>query len=289
MNADLHRRIQRYGWDRAADLYEPLWQTQLADARATVLEFATLTPGERVLDVASGTGLVTFEAARAVDPGGRVLGIDVSTRMVELARQRSQRLRTTNCRFAAMGAEALTLPDASFDVALCTLGLMYVPDPGQALREMRRVLRPGGRAVIAVWGERSKCGWSALFPIVDAEVASEVCPLFFQLGQAEALAQACLDAQFEVTQQRRIAASLSFSGAQDACDAAFVGGPVALAWSRFSDDVRARVRAQYLEAIEPWRSDGGYAIPGEFVIVEARAAARRASHASFGSDLTELE
>lgn len=270
MNADLHRRIQRYGWDRAADRYEPLWQAQLAEARATVLEFATLAPGERVLDVASGTGLITFEAARAVGAEGRVLGIDVSTRMVELARRRSQRLETTNCSFAAMGAEALTLPDAGFDVVLCTLGLMYVPDPAQALREMRRVLRPGGRVVIAVWGERSNCGWSALFPIVDAEVASEVCPLFFQLGRAEALAQACIDARFAIMRQRRIATSLIFSGADEACDAAFIGGPVALAWSRFCRDARARVRARYLEAIEPWRCDRGYAIPGEFVVVGAR-------------------
>jgi ubiquinone/menaquinone biosynthesis C-methylase UbiE len=280
MNADLHRRIQRYGWDRAADRYEPLWQAQLADCRAAVLEFAALVPGERVLDIASGTGLVTFAAARAVGPEGRVLGIDVSRRMVALARERSQRLEMTNCSFAAMGAEALTLPDATFDVVLCTLGLMYVPDPGLALREMRRVLRPGGRVAIAVWGERSRCGWSALFPIVDAEVESEVCPLFFQLGRAEALARACVDARFEVMQQRRIATSLIFAGAQEACDAAFVGGPVALAWSRFSQDVRARVRARYLDAIEPWRSDGGYAIPGEFVVVGARAAAERETHAA---------
>jgi ubiquinone/menaquinone biosynthesis C-methylase UbiE len=283
MNADLHRRIQRYGWDRAADLYEPLWQSQLAAARATVLEFANLAPGEQVLDVASGTGLVTFEAAQAVGPAGRVLGVDVSSRMVELALRRSQCLQTTNCEFAAMGAEALSLPDARFDVVMCTLGLMYVADPDQALREMRRVLRPTGRMVIAVWGERSNCGWSALFPIVDAEVASEVCPLFFQLGQADALARACRDAQFEVTQERRIATSLAFSGAEDACDAAFVGGPVALAWSRFSEGVRTRVRIRYLEAIEPWRRDGGYAIPGEFVVVGARAAAMRTSRAATSS------
>jgi ubiquinone/menaquinone biosynthesis C-methylase UbiE len=270
MNTDLHRRIQRYGWDRAADVYEPLWQAQLAEARASVLEFAALTPGERVLDVASGTGLVTFEAARAVGTQGSVLGVDVSTRMVELAQRRSQLAQMKNCTFAAMGAESLTLPDATFDVVLCTLGLMYVAEPDRALREMRRVLRPGGRVVIAVWGERARCGWSALFPIVDAEVSSEVCPLFFHLGQAEALALACIDVRFEIERQRRITTLLAFADAEEACDAAFVGGPVALAWSRFSQDVRERVRARYLAAIEPWRRDRGYAVPGEFVVVGAR-------------------
>ena len=275
LNADLQKRIQRYGWDRAADHYEPLWRAQLGHARAAVLEFAAPAPGERVLDVACGTGLVTFEAARAVGPEGNVLGIDVSRRMVDLSSRRARALEVANCSFSPMDAEMLALPDASFDLVLCALGLMYVPEPERALREMQRVLRPEGRAVIAVWGERSRCGWSEVFPIVDAEVKSEVCPLFFRLGYPGTLARMCADARLEVTRERRIAVTLNYDGADTACDAAFVGGPVALAWSRFSDDVRARARKQYLDAIEPWRHDDGYAIPGEFLVVAARAVARR--------------
>jgi SAM-dependent methyltransferase len=165
-----------------------------------------------------------------------------------------------------MDAESLALPDARFDVVLCALGLMYMPNPQQALQEMYRVLRPGGRMSVAVWGERANCGWSALFPIVDAEVASEVCPLFFRLGQPGTLERLCADANFEEVRQRRITAPLMFASAEEACDAAFVGGPVALAWSRFSEEARTRVRSRYLEAIDPWRQGLGYRIPGEFVI-----------------------
>jgi ubiquinone/menaquinone biosynthesis C-methylase UbiE len=271
MEPSLQRRVQRYGWDRAAPDYESLWQVQLASARSQLLASASLAPGEHVLDVACGTGLVTFCAAQAVGPTGRLLGVDLSGRMVEAARQRAEERQVSNASFARKDAEALGLPDATFDAALCCLGLMYLPEPEKAVREMRRVLRPGGRMVLAVWGERSACGWAPLFPIVDAEVSSEVCPLFFRLGQQDALARLCTEAGVEVLEQHRLTTTLSYSDPDEACNAAFIGGPVALAWSRFDAPVRARVRRRYLDAIEAWRVDGGYRIPGEFVVLAAVA------------------
>ena len=273
MEPRLQRRVQRYGWDLAAADYEWTWRAQLASAQAKLLACASLAPGERVLDVACGTGLVAFAAAKAVGPGGEVVGVDISGQMIEAARLRADVRKVPNARFTRMDAETLTLPDAAFDVVLCALGLMYMPDPARALREMRRVLRPGGRLVLAVWGDRSRCGWSELFSIVDAEVASEVCPLFFHLGREGALARLCADAQFESIEQHRIAATLDYADAEQACRAAFVGGPVALAWSRFDDNVQARVRTRYVESITPWRHDRGYRVPGEFVIVAAAAPA----------------
>lgn len=271
MDARVQRRIQRYGWDRAADSYETLWRSQLAAAQSELLVLAALRPGETVLDVACGTGLVSFDAARAVGRAGRVLGVDLSDLMVEAAQARALSLGLENTAFARMDAESLALPDASQDAALCALGLMYMPEPECAVNEMRRVLRPGGRMVLAVWGERARCGWSALFPIVDAEIAGEVCPLFFRLGQGDTLSRLCADAGFEHIEARRIAVTLDYADAEQACDAAFVGGPVAMAWSRFDEATRTRVCANYLEAISPWRHAGAYRIPGEFVIVAAAA------------------
>jgi ubiquinone/menaquinone biosynthesis C-methylase UbiE len=279
MDARLQRRIQRYGWDLAAVDYESLWRAQLAAAQDALLALASPAVGERVLDIACGTGLVSFDAARKVGSNGHVLGIDISERMVEAAERRARELGLSNCTFRRMGAEDLALPDAAFDAVFCALGLMYMPEPERALREMYRVLRPGGRVSLAVWGERSKCGWSAMFPIVDAEVASEVCPLFFRFGESDALARLCADAGFEEIKHRRIAAMLLFADADEACEAAFVGGPVALAWSRFDQKVRARVRARYLEAIESWRQGHGYRIPGEFVVAAAVAPGEKHSRA----------
>ena len=270
MEERLQRRVQRYGWDRAAPDYEPLWQRQLAAAHSTLLAVAQLVPGERVLDVACGTGLVTVAAARAVGPRGCVLGVDLSGTMIQVARERAAAAALDQISFARMDAEALSFPDASLDVALCALGLMYPPCPQAALREMRRVLRPGGRMVSAVWGERRGCGWAAIFDIVAAEVKSEVCPLFFRLGQADTLARHCVDARFEVSGQWRLVTTLDYADGTEACNAALAGGPVALAWSRFDAATRTRVQRRYLEALEPWRSGGAYAVPAEFLVVAGR-------------------
>jgi len=273
MEAKLQRRVQRYGWDLAAAAYEVLWQPQLSVAQARVLAFAAAQPGEQVLDVACGTGLVALPAAEAVGPQGHVTGIDISGEMLHAAQRSADERGLSNVSFARMDAEQLDLPDASFDVVTCALGLMYVPDPAEAVREMRRVLKPGGRMVIAVWGERAHCGWASVFPIVDAEVASDVCPLFFNLGVGDQLEQLCRQAQFDLIGQLRINTTLIYADADEACRAVFVGGPVSLAWSRFDNEVRGRVRAEYLESIAAWRNGNGYRVPGEFLIVAARAKA----------------
>lgn len=270
LQARLQRRIQRYGWDLAADAYEFLWQQQLSAAHQRLLTLAAPSTGETVLDVASGTGLMALAVADRVGPRGQVIGVDISERMVVASQQRADALALDNAIFQRMDGEQLDFVDASFDLVLCALGLMYMPDPDQALREIQRVLRPGGRVVLAVWGERSHCGWSAVFPIVDAEVTSEVCPMFFQLGYAGALTALCEQAGLIGVAEQRITAPLHYANAQEACDAAFVGGPVAMAWSRFDELTRRRVQQRYLEAIAEWKLGDGYRVPGEFVLMLAQ-------------------
>ena len=270
MDARLQRRIQRYGWDLAVDDYARHWHALLAGVQGELLAQAAPQPGEQVLDVACGTGVVSLAMAAAVGPGGGVLGVDLSAGMVASAEARAQAAGVSQAQFARMDAEALALPAASFDLVVCALGLMYMPDADAALREVQRVLRPGGRAVLAVWGERARCGWAPLFGIVDAEVHSEVCPLFFGLGQGEALARSCATVGLTVTLSHRRDDALWHTDADAACEAAFAGGPVALAWSRFDGATRARVRARYLDAIAPWREGTDYRLPAEFVLVAAR-------------------
>lgn len=270
MDPRLQRRVQRYGWDKAASLYQHAWQRQLAPAQTRLLEHVALQPGERVLDVACGDGLVTFRAAATVGRDGSVVGVDLSEAMVERARTSARERGIDHARFDRMDAESLALPSASFDVALCALGLMYVPNARTAIDEMIRVLVPGGRIAAVVWGQRNRCGWAEIFPIVDARVASDVCPLFFSLGTANRLRTLCEDAGLEDVVVEQLETRLEWASADEACCAAFEGGPVALAYSRFDEDTKAGVRREYLLSIEPWRHGDGYAVPGEFVIVAGR-------------------
>lgn len=270
MDAKLQRRIQRYGWDKASGDYEEYWSKQIEPAQKRLLEMAALRPGERVLDIACGTGLITFPAAITVGPQGSVVGTDISDRMVERGREESARQGLMNVSFQRADAEALDFPESSFDAALCSLGLMYVPDPQNALRQVLRLLKPGGRMGAAVWGQRDRCGWAGIFPIVDARVKSEVCPMFFQLGTGNSLRMAMEMAGFCDVTVHRLANALDYESPEDALGAAFAGGPVALAYAHFDDDIRKEAHAEYLRTIQPYRRGGGYSIPGEFVVALAR-------------------
>lgn len=271
MEARLQKRVQRYGWDRAAALYERGWRGPLDPAQTLLVGCAALAEGERVLDVACGTGIVTLRAAEAVGRSGRVVGTDISEEMLRRAAATARAAGLEQVELRRMEAEELAFPDASFDAVLCALGLMYVTDAPRALREARRVLRPGGRYVAAVWGERARCGWAEIFPIVDRRVASEVCPLFFQLGTADVLERTLREAGFSDVRSARIRTELRYDSPAAALEAAFDAGPVALACSRFPEAVRRSADEEYLASIEAFRAGAGYAIPGEFVVAEGRA------------------
>ena len=271
MEPKLQRWVQRQGWDRAASCYERYWGDQLRPAIDLLLATADLRPGERVLDIAAGTGAVSLQAAAAVAPSGRVLATDLSPKMLDELARRAAAGRHRNIDVACCGAEELAVGD-SFDLALCSLGLMYVPSPQAAVDAVHRAVRPGGRTVVSVWGDRRHCGWAEIFPIVDARVASDVCPMFFALGSVGALTALLEGAGFVDAHETRLAVELHYADAAEALGAAFLGGPVALAAARFSADDRATAHAEYLASIERYADGSGYRIPGEFVVASARRA-----------------
>lgn len=266
MEPALQRRVQRYGWDKAATHYENAWQQQLKPAHDSLFDMAAIQQGQKIVDIACGTGLISFKAAAATGNNGFVLGNDISDKMIEIAIQLAKENNISNSKFERMDAEELKINDDEFDVALCALGLMYVPNPGTAVKEMYRVLKKGGTAVAAVWGKRSNCGWADIFEIVDKRVSSEVCPMFFNLGNDLVLEKNFELAGFTDVKINKIQTTLEYDSDETACAAAFEGGPVALAYFKFPETVQKEVRDEYLASIEKYKVGKGYSIPGEFII-----------------------
>jgi SAM-dependent methyltransferase len=138
-------------WDDMADVYVREIDRRFAPIIDRLLTRAELQPGQRILDLGTGTGSVTLASAPRVAPDGHVLGVDISPEMLALARARASGAALTNLSFADGRAEAIPAERSSQDTVVASLSLMYVIDRAAAAREIARVLKPGGRLVAAVW------------------------------------------------------------------------------------------------------------------------------------------
>jgi len=144
-------------WDRMSDVYLREIDRRFETVVSGVLTRAGLRPGQRVLDLGTGTGAVAAQAAERVAPDGHVVGVDISREMLAQARRRFLEAHLANVTLQEGRAEAIPADDAAFDVVLASLSLMFAIDRLAAAREIARVLRPDGRFVAAIWGGPDQC------------------------------------------------------------------------------------------------------------------------------------
>jgi ubiquinone/menaquinone biosynthesis C-methylase UbiE len=138
-------------YDEIADQYDTISHRVAYPVAARLVELAGLAPGERVLDVGTGTGMVPFEVARAATRTS-VVGTDISTGMIEKASRKAgeQGLDPDRVSFQVMDAEAMSFAPGEFDVVMSAFALGHMPRPERAMAEMFRVMRPGGRLLVTV-------------------------------------------------------------------------------------------------------------------------------------------
>jgi ubiquinone/menaquinone biosynthesis C-methylase UbiE len=221
---------------------------------ADLIEDAALLPGERVLDVACGTGVVARLAADRVGPGGAVAALDVNPAM--LATARSIPSSGADIRWYETPAEAMPLPDHTFDVVFCQLGLQFIADKKTAMREMRRVLAPGGRVLVSAPPP------SAFFDVLDqalarhagAEAAAFVRTVF-SLGAPGTIEHLFREAGFESVAVRTYTKSLRLPAARDFLWQYVHCTPLAGMLTHLDADRIAALEEDVVRGWQPW-SDG---------------------------------
>lgn len=234
-------------------------------------------PGERVLDVACGTGVVTRLVGPMVAPGGSVVGLDVSPAMLDIARNIGPSEGSVPVEWTQASAIDMPLPDDDVDVVLCQQGLQFFPDRDRGVHEMHRVLRPGGRLALSVW--RSLAHNEVPDAINEALLARLGVPAGaapFTLGDADDLRRMLVDAGFTDVSIEEETLPATFESSKLYVDVIVEGGAAVIpALSEMTPEERAEARAQVhgdlSEAFRRFETDGVFRFPMSTHVAVARA------------------
>jgi SAM-dependent methyltransferase len=243
-----------------------------------LLDLTAPRPGERVLELACGPGGLGLAAAERVVPGGEVVISDVAPGMTAIAAARARELGLRNVVTRELDLEFIDEPDASYDVVLCREGLMLVPEPARAAAEIRRVLRPGGRAGLAVWGPRTRNPWLGIvFDAVSEQTGAPMPP-------------PGVPGPFSLEDSRELAAVLSSAGLEDVAVTEFptpytaasadewwqrtcaLAGPLAQRLAALPEPAARELQARAQSAVALYEvPGGGLEIPGISLVAIAHA------------------
>jgi SAM-dependent methyltransferase len=233
-----------------------------------MLAGAALRPGDRVLELACGPGGAGLAAAERVRPNGEVVLSDVVPEMTSIAAARARERGLDNVRTATLDLEEIDEPDGSYDVVLCRDGLMFAVDVERAAGEIHRVLRPGGRLAVAVWGPRGENPWLGfVFDAVTAMTGMPVPPPGvpgpFALGDDPRLQHILLEAGFtDVTIEPLSTPLRSPSFEAWWTRTAAVAGPLSAILSRLDANATAALEDRLRTAVAPYTTEHGLELPG---------------------------
>ena len=281
VDLDEYRRASHAIWEAMA----PGW-----DARHEYLELATRPvterileglrplPGETILELAAGTGVLGLAIAAALRGQGRVIVSDFSASMVEAARRRGAELGLEGVEYRVLDGERLDLPEASVDGVACRFGFMLMADPAAALAEARRVLRPGGRIACAVVGPPEGNPWASLPGRVLSEAGhlpppSPGAPGIHALADPERLRGLLVGAGFAEPRIDEVSAAWTFSDDEDFWDfLERMAGPFAAVFRRLDAGENARLRAELSRRLEAYAGNEGITLPALSLVASATVA-----------------
>lgn len=252
------------GWERR----RPFIETTVAPVREWLIRELAPRPGATVLELAAGAGDTGFDAAARIGGHGRLISTDISPAMLEVCRRRGAERGVINAEYRVTNAERIDLGDDSVDGVLCRFGYMLMADPAAALAETRRVLRPGGRLALAVWGPPDRNPYFTL--IAMALVArghlsppDPAAPGLFSLDDHARLRALLGRAGFTSARTEEVPVRFAFADAAEYLDVtADTAGPFAMILRGLPEAELAAIRAQLQAGIAPFAVGRGYQIPG---------------------------
>lgn len=241
----------------APENYERYFVPSIGAAFAeNLIERAALRPGERVLDVACGTGVVTRLAAQRVGDNGAVAGLDVTPGMLAVARSATS--PKLGIDWYEASADAMPLPDGAFDVVLCQMGLQFISNKLGALREMRRVLAPGGRLLLNVPGPTP-----ALFAAMADPLGKHIGPqatafvhVVFSLHDEQELRELMSSAGFHEVDVQKTRTNLTLPPANEFLWQYLCSTPLANVVAKASDESRAALEGEVGDRWQNFSTDG---------------------------------
>jgi ubiquinone/menaquinone biosynthesis C-methylase UbiE len=262
------------GWGREADTVRA-WGMPVSVA---MVDSLGLQPGQRVLELAAGPGDTGFMAAELVRPGGTLISSDGAEPMIEVARARAAQLGIDNVEFRQLELEWIDLETASVDAVLVRWGIMLTVDPPAAAHEIRRVLRPGGHAALAVWAALERNPWAmipgrALVELGYAEPPDPSLPGPFSLAEDGRLAEVLEDAGFTDVEVISVALERRSAGAQEMiAESANCSPGFGATYGELSPEQQAEVAAHMTAAAAPYTApDGSVTLPGVSLVARADA------------------
>ncbi|MFQ6000843.1 MAG: class I SAM-dependent methyltransferase [Anaerolineae bacterium] len=256
-------------WDRTAPKYGQAGPPIFSISAQRLLELMSLKPGDRLLDVACGRGAVAIPAAKQVGPSGHVTATDYSPCMVAEAEKEANKRGLSNITCACMEAQNLEFPDNSFDALTCSFALFFFPDMRRALAEMRRVLVPGGKLGLSLWGKGAIVPpWPILGETIREYGLRPVVPnpIAWRPEAIEALLTSAGFSDIEIVEERY---DLPFREASEVWEFTLSVGPIEVMLERLSKNERQEFIEAFLSRIRELATPEG--IPANFRVLYALA------------------
>jgi SAM-dependent methyltransferase len=262
------------GWGKRADRIRD-WGMPVS---AAMVEALALRPGQRVLELAAGPGDTGFMAAQLVGPGGTLVSSDGADAMLDVARARAAELGVDNVEFRQLELEWIDLETATVDAVIVRWGIMLIVDPEAAAREVRRILRPGGRAAFAVWDTPQKNPWAvipgrAMVELGHAEPPEPGAPGMFSLAGDGQLAELLEGAGFQDVVVSPVSVTRHYDALDGYLEETLDMSPLFSATYReLSADEQAAAVAAITTAAQPFvADDGSVTLPGSSLVASAGA------------------